>query len=210
MVAGLLAVALLPDFPRSGQRKWLSEQEQRFAEWRLARAANDEVDENGSIREGLRDAFLDPKAWMLILIQVCQLTSQSWTYFFPVSIKQHVCRYPRSNTNVSLDHCQDIGIQQHHHTVDHGPSLRLRLHHRSRQFLHCESNEPARSSYRMAPNCGHRRERHGYLVASHCSQVHRNVLHVRWLIFCVQRRSSLDRQYDTPNAHQAGHCVRIG
>ncbi|KAI2814343.1 hypothetical protein CBS63078_5247 [Aspergillus niger] len=87
MVAGLLAVALLPDFPRSGQRKWLSEQEQRFAEWRLARAANDEVDENGSIREGLRDAFLDPKAWMLILIQVCQLTSQSWTYFFPTIVK---------------------------------------------------------------------------------------------------------------------------
>ncbi|OJJ74140.1 hypothetical protein ASPBRDRAFT_119289 [Aspergillus brasiliensis CBS 101740] len=87
MVAGLLAVVLLPDFPRSGQRKWLSEQEQRFAEWRLARAANDEVDENGSIREALRDAFLDPKAWMLILIQVCQLTSQSWTYFFPTIVK---------------------------------------------------------------------------------------------------------------------------
>ncbi|PWY88883.1 MFS general substrate transporter [Aspergillus sclerotioniger CBS 115572] len=85
MVAGLLAVALLPDFPRSGQRKWLSEQEQRFAEWRLARAANDEVDENGSVREGLRDALLDPKAWMLILIQVCQLSSQSRTYFFPAS-----------------------------------------------------------------------------------------------------------------------------
>lgn len=93
MVAGLLAVALLPDFPRSGQRKWLSEQEQRFSEWRLARAANDEVDENGSIREGLRDALLDPKAWMLILIQVCQLTSQSWTYFFPVSTNYHVFRY---------------------------------------------------------------------------------------------------------------------
>ncbi|PYI04737.1 MFS general substrate transporter [Aspergillus sclerotiicarbonarius CBS 121057] len=87
MVAGILAVALLPDFPRSGQRKWLSEQEQRFAEWRLARAANDEVDENGSVRGGLRDALLDPKAWMLILIQVCQLSSQSWTYFFPTIVQ---------------------------------------------------------------------------------------------------------------------------
>ena len=85
MVAGALAVALLPDFPRSGQRKWLNEQEQRFAEWRLARAANDEVDENGSVKEGLRDAVMDPKAWLLILIQVCQLSSQTWTYFFPVS-----------------------------------------------------------------------------------------------------------------------------
>ncbi|RAK95926.1 MFS general substrate transporter [Aspergillus ibericus CBS 121593] len=87
MVAGILAVALLPDFPRSGQRKWLSEQEQRFAEWRLARAANDEVDENGSVRDGLRDALLDPKAWLLILIQICQLSSQSWTYFFPTIVQ---------------------------------------------------------------------------------------------------------------------------
>ncbi|KAL4994233.1 MFS general substrate transporter [Aspergillus recurvatus] len=83
MVAGLLAVLLLPEFPRSGQRKWLTAQEQRFAEWRLARDTNDEVDENGSVKEGLRDALTDPKAWLLVLIQVCQLTSQSWTYFFP-------------------------------------------------------------------------------------------------------------------------------
>ncbi|KAI9036210.1 MFS general substrate transporter [Aspergillus affinis] len=87
MVAGVLAVALLPDFPRSGQRKWLNEQEQRFAEWRLAREANDEVDENGSVKEGLRDAVMDPKAWLLILIQVCQLSSQTWTYFFPTIVK---------------------------------------------------------------------------------------------------------------------------
>ncbi|KAL3473413.1 pantothenate transporter [Aspergillus californicus] len=46
-------------------------------------AANDEVDENGSIKEALVDAFTDPKAWMLIGIQICQLTSQTWTYFFP-------------------------------------------------------------------------------------------------------------------------------
>ncbi|KAJ5312086.1 hypothetical protein PENANT_c011G00029 [Penicillium antarcticum] len=41
MVAGLVAVALLPDFPSSGKQKWLTEQEQRLAEWRLTRAAND-------------------------------------------------------------------------------------------------------------------------------------------------------------------------
>lgn len=85
MVAGIFAVLLLPDFPESGQRKWLSEQEQRFAQWRLAQAANDEVDENGSIKQALVDAFTDPKAWILVAIQVCQLTSQTWTYFFPVS-----------------------------------------------------------------------------------------------------------------------------
>ncbi|KAJ5107507.1 MFS general substrate transporter [Penicillium angulare] len=87
VVAGALSVFLLPDFPRSGQRKWLSEQEQRFAEWRLAHAANDEIDENGSIKQALIDAFTDPKAWMLIGIQICQLTSQTWTYFFPSIVK---------------------------------------------------------------------------------------------------------------------------
>ncbi|CAI7608903.1 unnamed protein product [Penicillium bialowiezense] len=87
MVAGVLAVALLPDFPRSGKQKWLTEQEQRLAEWRLARVANDEVDENGSVKEALRDALLDPKAWILILIQVCQLSAQTWTYFFPTIAK---------------------------------------------------------------------------------------------------------------------------
>ncbi|KAJ6078496.1 allantoate permease [Penicillium canescens] len=87
MVAGLVAVALLPDFPSSGKQKWLTEQEQRFAEWRLARAANDEVDESGSIKEVLCDAFIDPKAWILIIIQVCQLSSQTWTYFFSTIAK---------------------------------------------------------------------------------------------------------------------------
>lgn len=90
MAAGILAVLLLPDFPRSGQRKWLSEQEQRFAEWRLAQIANDEVDMNGPIKEALVDAFTDPKTWALVLIQVCQLTSQTWTYFFPVCDKMTV------------------------------------------------------------------------------------------------------------------------
>ncbi|KAJ5664679.1 MFS general substrate transporter [Penicillium macrosclerotiorum] len=87
MVAGILAVLLLPDFPNSGKRRWLSDQEQRFAEWRLAQAANFEVDENGDVKEALIDALTDPKAWMLILIQICQLTSQTWTYFFPSIVK---------------------------------------------------------------------------------------------------------------------------
>ncbi|EXJ82472.1 hypothetical protein A1O3_06285 [Capronia epimyces CBS 606.96] len=83
VVAGILALLLLPDYPRSGQRKWLSEQEQRFAEWRLARAANDEIDENGSIKAALVDAVTDYKTWVLVVIQVCLLSSQTWTYFFP-------------------------------------------------------------------------------------------------------------------------------
>ncbi|KAJ5895816.1 uncharacterized protein N7473_005215 [Penicillium subrubescens] len=87
IVAGFLAVWLLPDFPGSGKHSWLSDQEQRFAEWRLAQGANSEFDENGSVKEGLIDAFTDPKAWVLVAIQICQLTSQTWTYFFPSIVK---------------------------------------------------------------------------------------------------------------------------
>jgi hypothetical protein len=92
MIAGVLSWLFLPDFPRSGRTKWLTDQEQRFAEWRLARSANDEVDENGGIRAGLKDAFTDPKVWLLVSIQVCLLTAQSWTYFFPVRLLPIQCQ----------------------------------------------------------------------------------------------------------------------
>lgn len=111
MVAGILAVALLPDFPGSSKQKWLTEQEQRLAQWRLARTANDEVDENGSIKEALRDAFMDPKAWILILIQVCQLSSQTWTYFFPVS-RLFVDLAGDCVTLTDIDNCQNIRLQR--------------------------------------------------------------------------------------------------
>ncbi|KAF1846059.1 putative pantothenate transporter [Cucurbitaria berberidis CBS 394.84] len=87
ILAGLLAFFLLPDFPNSGQQKWLTEQEQRFAIWRLAEAANHEEDENGTVKQGLKDAFTDPKTWILVFMQVCLLTSQTWTYFFPSIVK---------------------------------------------------------------------------------------------------------------------------
>lgn len=89
MIAGVLAIKLLPDFPGDGRTKWLTEQEQRFAQWRLAREANDETDENGGIEAGIVDALTDFKVWLLVLTQVCLLSSQTWTYFFPVSVFSH-------------------------------------------------------------------------------------------------------------------------
>jgi len=85
MVAGILAYWMLPDFPRTGRKSWLTEQEQRYAELRLAAAANDETDENGGIMDAFKFVLTDVKVWMLVLTQVCLLSSQTWTYFFPVS-----------------------------------------------------------------------------------------------------------------------------
>jgi hypothetical protein len=115
IVAGFLAVWLLPDFPGSGKHSWLSDQEQRFAEWRLAQAANSEFDENGSVKEGLIDAFTDPKAWVLIGIQICQLTSQTWTYFFPVSTN------PFRSKRAFCNKMKLICIH-HHHSQSSKPS----------------------------------------------------------------------------------------
>jgi MFS transporter, ACS family, DAL5 transporter family protein len=83
MVVGLVAFLLLPDFPRSGQKKWLTEQEQRLAEYRIATSVNGELDETSSIKAALVDTVTDIKVWALVFVQVCLLSSQTWTYFFP-------------------------------------------------------------------------------------------------------------------------------
>jgi len=83
MVVGLVAFFLLPDFPRSGKKTWLTEQEQRLAEWRIASSVNGELDETSSIKTALIDTLTDIKVWALVCVQVCLLSSQTWTYFFP-------------------------------------------------------------------------------------------------------------------------------
>lgn len=87
MLIGIMAFFVLPDFPRSGEKSWLNEQEQRFAEYRLAASINGQVDEVGGVKESIKDAVTDPKVWALVLVNVCILSSQTWTYFFPSIVK---------------------------------------------------------------------------------------------------------------------------
>lgn len=83
----MLAFFLLPDFPDSKRASWLSEEEQRFSSRRLAVTANGEIDEVGDIKQGVKDAFIDIKVWLLVGVQVCLLSSETWTYFFPSIVK---------------------------------------------------------------------------------------------------------------------------
>ena len=53
MGVGVLAFVLLPDFPRSGKKTWLTEQQQRYAEWCIADSVNGEIDEIGSMKQFL-------------------------------------------------------------------------------------------------------------------------------------------------------------
>ena len=127
MIAGILAIWLLPDFPRSGQKKWLSEEEQRFAEWRLAREANDETDENGGVKAGIVAALTDIKVWLLVLTQVCLLSSQTWTYFFPV--RSQFCNFHLRILIQTPVNRSNFGLQQDHNPAHHGACLYLRLLH---------------------------------------------------------------------------------
>jgi hypothetical protein len=87
IVAGAAAFFLLPDFPDTKKPRWLTEQEQRFAIWRLADAINGEDDSLGTVTASIVDALTDPKVYLLVLIQNCLLSSQTWTYFFPTIVQ---------------------------------------------------------------------------------------------------------------------------
>ena len=78
---------VLPGFPRSGEKSWLTEQERRYAEFRLTASVNNQVDELGTVKEALKDAVTDPKVLALVLVNVCFLSSQTWTSFFPSIVK---------------------------------------------------------------------------------------------------------------------------
>lgn len=77
MGVGIVAFFLLPDFPRSGKKTWLTEQQQQYAEWRIAGCVNDEMDEIGGMKQGLKDTVTDVKVWLLVATQVCLLSSQT-------------------------------------------------------------------------------------------------------------------------------------
>ena len=67
IVAGIIAIPILPDYPTS--TKWLSEKEINIAEKRLVEDAGtaDEEDENEGAFHGLKLAVIDPKVWLLAL-----------------------------------------------------------------------------------------------------------------------------------------------
>lgn len=68
----------MPNYPSN--TPWLSEAERALAQYRLSREADGETDDvNESVFVGLRQCILDPKAWLLVLIQTCAVISMSFT-----------------------------------------------------------------------------------------------------------------------------------
>jgi hypothetical protein len=63
---------------------WLSAEERALAEYRLALEADGEEDTvKGSVMVGLKEALIDPKVWLLVLIQTCAVIGMSFTVCCP-------------------------------------------------------------------------------------------------------------------------------
>ncbi|RFU26355.1 hypothetical protein B7463_g9985, partial [Scytalidium lignicola] len=85
VVVAFIAALILPNFPAAS--KGFSEDERRFAQWRLVEDAKEDDDTKAvSLREGLSLAVRDYRLYLFILLQHLSLLTQSFTYFFPTIV----------------------------------------------------------------------------------------------------------------------------
>lgn len=87
VIVAIIAGFVLPNYPKN--TKWLTEEEREYAVWRLSNEAGgvEDEDENASIWKGALQAFVDPKVYMLIVLQLSLLVGMAYTNFFPTITK---------------------------------------------------------------------------------------------------------------------------
>lgn len=84
VVIAMLVMPILPDYPLQRASKLISHEQQLFAEWRIRKENAGIRDEDPeSILWGLKQALIDPKLYMFIVLQMSLITAQSFTNFFP-------------------------------------------------------------------------------------------------------------------------------
>ncbi|KAH8591992.1 major facilitator superfamily domain-containing protein [Bisporella sp. PMI_857] len=82
----IAAAVSLPDFPATA--KWLSDEERRFAQWRLADDVKEQDDTTSvSVFQGLKLALKDYRLYVFIVFQHASLLTQTFQYFFPTIVK---------------------------------------------------------------------------------------------------------------------------
>ncbi|KAK1142258.1 hypothetical protein N8T08_008002 [Aspergillus melleus] len=80
----LFVIPFIPDYPGSTTRWWIKQDHQLLAGWRLRNENAGIVDDDPeSLLWGVKQAFLDPKLYMFIMLQMSLLTAQSFNNFFP-------------------------------------------------------------------------------------------------------------------------------
>ncbi|KAI1199356.1 allantoate permease [Nemania serpens] len=86
IAVAITAIFVLPNYPEN--TKWLSPEEQAYAQWRLVDDTGEaDVADSISVLEGVKMAFKDPRLYLFTLLQHVSLLSQAFQYFFPSIVK---------------------------------------------------------------------------------------------------------------------------
>ncbi|KAK8017783.1 hypothetical protein PG993_014109 [Apiospora rasikravindrae] len=84
VVIAIILLPLLTDYPLQSKHLFLSRELQLYAEYRVRKENAGIVDEDPeSIWRGLRQAIVDPKLYMFVVMQMALITAQSFSIFFP-------------------------------------------------------------------------------------------------------------------------------
>ncbi|KAH8651051.1 allantoate permease [Xylariales sp. PMI_506] len=83
----MIAVFFMPDYPST--TRWLSREEQVYAEWRMAQDVVGERDDRHAISPmvALKMAFSDYRLYLFMLLHHTNLLAQSFSYFFPTIVQ---------------------------------------------------------------------------------------------------------------------------
>lgn len=84
VAVAIVAVFFLPQYP--GTTPWLSENERRIAEMRLALDSADEEDDTVTTKEGLIMAIKDPKVWLLGITYLATIMGLSVCEFWHLAL----------------------------------------------------------------------------------------------------------------------------
>ncbi|KAJ4267261.1 hypothetical protein NW762_003365 [Fusarium torreyae] len=88
VLLGLIAFALLPDFPATKSQMWLfTPEEKEIAVTRMALDAVSDQESDESIMHGLKLAVTDIKVWVFALMLCSNQSAYGFNYFFPAIVK---------------------------------------------------------------------------------------------------------------------------
>ena len=90
VLVAILAMFVLPDFPETTKRGWLTEKEIRLAIQRMKEDSDESEDHDGADgghAAGLWAAISDPNVYLLTLIMSLQIIANSFNMYFPTLAK---------------------------------------------------------------------------------------------------------------------------
>lgn len=89
VLVAIFAIFILPDFPETTKRGWLTEKEVRLAVQRMKEDSDEcgDADPTGGHVAGFWAALADPNMYLLTLIMALQIIANSFNMYFPTLAK---------------------------------------------------------------------------------------------------------------------------